>query len=191
MQKVNTLNYIRKVINNTVKLGDFCIDATAGKGNDTAYLAEKVGKDGKVIAFDIQPLALAATEMLLKQKNLYSQVNLVLNGHEHIDEYALPETVDVIMFNLGYLPGADHKVATKSETTIEAIGKGLQLLKPGGIMTLAIYHGGDTGFEERDEVLKYLQKLDYHKYTVIVTDFYNRPNYPPLAVIIQKEENEV
>ena len=188
MQKVNTLSYIRKVINNIIKPGDFCIDATAGKGNDTAYLAEKVGAEGKVIAFDIQPLALAATEMLLKQKNIYQQVNLVLNGHEHIDKYALPETVDVIMFNLGYLPGGDHQVATKAETTLQGIEKGLKLLKPGGIMTLAIYHGGDTGFEERDAVLKYLQKLDYNEYTVMLTDFYNRPNYPPLAVVIQKEE---
>ena len=56
-----------------------------------------MGADGKVIAFDIQPLALAATEMLLKQKNIYQQVNLVLNGHEHIDKYALPETVDVTL----------------------------------------------------------------------------------------------
>lgn len=188
MQKINTLSYIRKVINNRIKLGDFCIDATAGKGNDTAYLAEKVGVNGRVIAFDIQPLALAATEMLLKQKNLYSQVNLVLNGHEHLDEYASPESVDVIMFNLGYLPGGDHQIATKTETTLQAIEKGLKLLKPGGIMTLAVYHGGDTGFQEKEDVLKYLQALDYHQYTVMVTDFYNRPNNPPLAVIIEKEE---
>ena len=40
-----------------VKAGDICIDCTAGRGNDTAFLCGLVGETGKVIAFDIQPAA--------------------------------------------------------------------------------------------------------------------------------------
>lgn len=152
------------------------------------FLANLVGENGRVLAMDVQPAALEATEKLLKQHNLAQRVELVLDGHEHLKQYAEQGTVDCIMFNLGYLPGGDHKISTKSETTIAALEQGLQLLKPSGIISLAIYHGGDTGFEERDAVLNWLKQLDCKRYTVLVTDFYNRPNHPPLAVMIIKED---
>lgn len=104
-----------------------------------------------------------------------------------MQKYAETESVDCIMFNLGYLPGGDHTIATKADTTIQALERGLNLLKPLGMISLAIYHGGDTGFAERDAVLNWLKQLDCKQYTVLVTDFYNRPNHPPLAVQIIKE----
>ena len=39
-------------------------------------------------------------------------------------------------------------------TSIEAIGKGLGILKHGGMMSLCIYSGGDTGFEEKEKILR-------------------------------------
>ena len=101
-------------------------------------------------------------------------------------QYSAAESVALIAFNLGYLPGGDHQLATRPEETIKAIQAGLELLKNGGLMTLCIYQGGDTGFAERDAVLAYLQSLDHQQYTVLVTDFYNRPNDPPLAVLVYK-----
>lgn len=168
----------------------FCIDATAGKGHDTLFLAQLVGETGHVVAMDIQPAAIAATEKLLRQHGLQQRATLVLDGHEHMQAYAEAGTVDGIVFNLGYLPGGNHNIATKADTTIAALEQGLQLLKPLGVISLAIYHGGDTGFAERDAVLQWLKQLDYKQYTVMVTDFYNRPHYPPLAVWIVKERKE-
>ena len=71
--------------------------------------------------------------------------------------------VSCIMFNLGYLPGGDHHLATKTNTTIQAVEAGLGMLKTGGIMSICIYSGGDSGFEERDGVLEYLSQLDDRK----------------------------
>ena len=34
--------------------------------------------------------------------------------------------------------------------------------------------------------MEYLKNIDFKKYTVAVHDFYNRPNNPPLTVIITK-----
>lgn len=137
---------------------------------------------------DIQPQALEAAAALVHKQGL-QQVEFVLDGHEHMAQYAEAGTVDCIVFNLGYLPGGDHAIATKADTTIAALEQGLELLKPLGIISLAIYHGGDTGFAERDAVLQWLKQLDHKQYTVLVIDFYNRPNYPPLAVQIIKEKN--
>lgn len=186
-QSINTIHLLQQSLQLSIREGAFCIDATAGKGNDTLFLAKLTGESGRVLAMDIQPEALEKTKELLEKNQVADRVQLILDGHENMHRYAEPESVDCIMFNLGYLPGGNHAVATKAETTIQALEQSLVLLKPLGIISLAVYHGGDTGFAERDAVLAWLKKLDGKKYTVLLTDFYNRPNHPPLAVQIIKE----
>ena len=101
-------------------------------------------------------------------------------------KYADDETADVICFNFGYLPGGDHNIATKADTSIQAIEQGLDILKSGGMMSLCIYSGGDTGFEEKDRILEYLKGLDAKKYTVIKNEYFNRGNNPPMPVFVFK-----
>ena len=91
-----------------------------------------------------------------------------------------------MVFNFGYLPGGDHRICTKGETSIAAIEKGLSLLRTGGVMSLCIYYGRDSGFEERDALLGYLPTLDSKSCTVLLHDFINRPNNPPLFAVILK-----
>ena len=45
----SALDIISKVIREHVRPGDICIDATAGRGNDTAMLCELVGEEGHVL----------------------------------------------------------------------------------------------------------------------------------------------
>ncbi len=111
---------------------------------------------------------------------------LILDGHEHMKEYVKEMAVSCIMFNLGYLPGGDHHLATKTNTTIQAVEAGLGMLKTGGIMSICIYSGGDSGFEERDGVLEYLSQLDDRKYFIARQDFPNKKNNPPMPVFIIK-----
>ena len=100
--------------------------------------------------------------------------------------YAEKETVSCIVFNFGYLPSGDHTICTQSSTSIPAIQQGLELLKTGGLMSLCIYSGQDSGFEERNALLDYLKTLDSKKYLVILSCYYNRPNHPPIPVLIRK-----
>ena len=53
-------------------------------------------------------------------------------------------------------------------------------------MTVCIYSGGASGFEEKEAVLKYLKELDGKQYLVIVSEYANRPNHPPIPVLIIK-----
>ena len=99
-------------------------------------------------------------------------------------EYATPDSVSCIVFNFGYLPGGDHSLATRGETSIQALTQALTLLKKGGMISLCIYSGGDSGFEERDQILDWLKNLDPHQYLVIKSEYYNRPNNPPIPVLI-------
>ncbi|MCQ2602947.1 MAG: class I SAM-dependent methyltransferase [Clostridia bacterium] len=65
---MTALDLVHETITKYVKDGDTCIDATAGRGYDTAFLCDLVGKDGKVIAFDIQESAIESTQKLLEEK---------------------------------------------------------------------------------------------------------------------------
>lgn len=162
---------------------DCCIDATVGNGNDTEFLCRMAGAGGKVYAFDIQEEAIFHTRKRLEDAGLQERAVLIRDGHEHMQEY-VREQAAVIVFNFGYLPGGDHRIATKAETSLQAVSRGLALLKPGGVMNLCIYSGGDTGYEERDALLDYVKGLDPKKWLVIVSSYYNRKNDPPLPVFI-------
>lgn len=186
MNFMKTTDWYQYIIQNYTLKDGLYIDATMGNGNDTLFLCELSGENGHVIAFDIQQIAIDNTTKLLIENNCYEKATLVLDGHQHMDKYAAKESVDVICFNFGYLPGGDHKIATKPETSIEAIKKGLELLKPNAIMSLCLYSGGDTGYEEKIQIINYLNSLSVQDYNIILCQYMNRKKEPPCPVFIFK-----
>lgn len=199
MKNYQITEWCSHFIRQQVKEGDFCIDATVGNGNDTVLLCELAGSKGKVAGFDIQEKAVEETRTRLKEWGLDSGAKLFCCGHERMEECLRSDPdcakmteraedgygqVSCIVFNFGYLPGGDHKIATKAESSVEAIRQGLTLLEKNGMMSLCIYSGGDSGFEERDRILAYLKGLDSRKYLVIMSSYYNRPNNPPIPAMI-------
>ena len=187
MKNYQITQWCAAFIRQQVQEGDFCIDATMGNGNDTLLLSQLCGESGKVLAFDIQEQALTATQKRLNAGHVPENYRLLLESHANMDHYVQPDSVSCIVFNLGYLPGGDHTKATLASSSIEALIRSLSLLKKGGLISLCIYSGGDSGFEERDAVLSWLKNLDSHKYLVIRSDYYNRPNNPPIPVLIIRQ----
>lgn len=183
----SALNIIHRIINEKVQPGDICIDATAGRGNDTLLLAQLVGESGHVTAFDIQQDAVDSTKALLATNGMTERTDVLLKSHSEMGEMFEENTVSCITFNFGWLPKGDHNIFTSKSTSIPAIEQGLKLLKSGGIMTLIIYYGRETGFEERDALLEYLPTIDSSRFTVIEMPFVNRPNCPPIPIIILKD----
>ncbi len=186
MRRYQITEWCHHFIREHVKEGDYCIDATAGNGNDTLLLCELVGDEGRVLAFDIQEQAVVNTRKRIEQAGYAERTRVILDSHTNMGLYAEEETISCIVFNFGYLPGGDHSLSTKKETSIQAISDGLRLLVKGGIMSLCIYSGGDSGFEERHAILEYVKTLDGKQYLVIVSEYYNRPNNPPIPVFIIK-----
>lgn len=186
MQSYQITQWCRHFIEDHVRPGDLCIDATMGNGHDTLLLSCLCGDKGKVLAFDIQQEALDHTQQLLTESSAPSNYHLILDSHEYMDAYAEEGTVSCITFNFGYLPGGDHQKATRPASSIAAIKKGLSLLRKGGLMSLCIYSGGDSGFEERDAILSFLKGLDPKRCLVIKTEYVNRPNNPPIPALIIK-----
>ena len=106
-------------ISQYLKNGDTAVDATCGNGHDTLALA-KMGA-GKIYAFDVQETALKNTERLLTEENIsLNNIHLILDSHANMCNY-IKEIVQVIVFNLGYLPSADKSITTSASSTIDAI----------------------------------------------------------------------
>ena len=183
--QLNTLGLVHEFLRQHVKAGAFCIDATAGKGRDTALLCRLAGPTGRVLAFDIQQEAVDQTRTLLEREGLTAEV--ILDSHANMERYAQPGAVDCVVFNFGRLPGGDPRIFTRAESSMAAIGAGLRLLRPGGVMAIALYYGGENGYEERDAVLEYLKTVDDRAYTVLCCDWANRRGEPPMPVFLWKE----
>ena len=147
------------------------MDATAGTGQDTAFLAELVGENGCVFSYDIQEAALEQTKKRLEKMGLESRVCLLNKSHETMGEELGGKKISCVMFNFGYLPGGDHSICTKPDSSIRAVSVGLE---------------GDTGYEEKEALLTYLKALDQSQYLVIVSEYYNRKNDPPIPVLVYK-----
>lgn len=183
--KLNTLSMVHEFLKKNVREGMSCIDATAGKGRDTALLCQLVGKNGHVLAFDIQQEAVSQTRALLEQEGL--QANVILDSHANMERYAEAGTVDCIVFNLGRLPGGNRLIFTRAESSIQAIDAGLHLLKPRGVMAIALYYGKENGYEEKNAVLQHLKAVDERAYTVLCCEWCNRHGDPPMPIFIWKE----
>lgn len=187
MKRFTVTDFCHQFISNHIGAGAFCVDATAGNGHDTEFLCRLAGDSGKVLAFDIQDVAVNNTRDRLMRLGLDHIGTVILDSHAHLANYVAPNCTDCIMFNFGYLPGGDHQMSTKPETSLSAVQQGLECLKPGGLMSLCIYSGGDTGFEEKDALLSFVTGLDPKKYLVIVSEYANRAGNPPIPVFIFKE----
>ncbi len=179
----NALKLCHEHLKAHIKNGDTVVDATMGRGRDTLLLANLTEATGKVFAFDIQKEALDSTKLLLDENNV-KNATLILDSHENIKKYV--KKAKAVIFNLGFLPGGDHSIYSHAETSIKAISEALEILEDDGFISVCSYYGGDTGFDERDALLSYLENLDQMKYTVMLQSFHNRKGCPPLFIIIEK-----
>jgi SAM-dependent methyltransferase len=165
--------------------GDAVVDATCGNGHDTLLLAQLVGPAGRVWAFDVQADALAATRALLHEAGCLGQGELVAAGHERLGEF-VAGPVKAVVFNLGYLPGGDKSCVTRPEQTVAALRQAVELLLPGGIVTIAVYTGHPGGAEEGAAVDEWAALLPPEQFNVWRCRQSNRPATAPYLVLVEK-----
>jgi methylase of polypeptide subunit release factors len=167
--------------------GARAIDATMGNGHDTLWMCELAGESGHVYAFDVQPEAVERTRQRLEEAGVAERADLFCAGHECMGEF-VHESVDAVVFNLGWLPGAEHGVTTRTDTTIQAVNAALELLKEDGLMTVCIYPGHDEGTRELNALLEWGAGLDDRRYDVLLKTYLNQPNDPPRMMAVKKKK---
>ena len=169
--------------------GARAIDATLGNGHDALWLCQRVGPAGRVYGFDIQKEAVERATARLTEAGLQTRARLFCQGHETMAA-AVPEPVDVIMFNLGWLPGAEHEVTTRVDTTLAAAEAALTLLKPDGLLTLCVYPGHDEGARELDALTQWACALDPARFDAMHRHYMNQPNCPPHLIAIRRKRQK-
>lgn len=168
-----------------IALGDTVIDATMGNGHDTVKLAQWVGPEGLVHAFDIQTQALQSTRARLEAHGLVERCQLHLCGHQLMQEVVETE-VAVVLFNLGYLPGQDKSITTLVETTLSAIEQALRLLKESGVLIVVVYPGHAQGRDEQTTLDRWIRKLDTERYRSLRYQFENTAAPAPYVLAVEK-----
>lgn len=172
-----------------LKEGDLVIDATCGNGHDTLFLKQLIGPDGIIWGIDIQKQAIENTHIRLKNffgDDELKNVHFVHSSHDCFPKNILINTISLIVYNLGYLPGGDKSITTIIDSTIASLEKSLLLLKLYGAVTITLYPGHEEGFKEQQAVLDWAKCLSKEQWTVCHTSWLNRPYSPSLLLIYRR-----
>jgi len=179
-----------------VKPGDTVVDCTAGNGHDALYLAQLAvtATGGRLVAFDVQKSAVEATSARL-QSNLapeaLTRCEVRLECHSKLAEHVMPNSVSLVAFNLGYLPGVANSPAqnliTKPETTIAALKATTEIIRAGGCISIMCYTGHEGGQQEADAVESLCAALPAHRWTVTSLKLVNRQAAPHLILAFRRE----
>ncbi|WP_287777653.1 class I SAM-dependent methyltransferase, partial [Megamonas sp.] len=92
-------------------------------------------------------------------------ISFIHDSHENIDNY-IQTKIDIAIFNLGYLPGGDHKFTTKDDTTLKTIDKILNNLNINGYVAIVMYPGHEEGSKEYQSIKLFVKDLPKKSFTV-------------------------
>ena len=169
MARINLVELAQHKIRQHLQKGATVVDASVGNGYDTLMLAEAVGEQGMVYGFDLQQKALKTTRERLCESGVLGRVELIEGSHADM-ERLIPvhehSKIDLVMFNLGYLPGGDKEIITQSESTIKALNAARSILSDHGAVSVIAYPGHAGGDIECERVSVWFDGLEMDEYQV-------------------------
>lgn len=174
-----------------LRAGDVVVDATAGNGHDSLFLARAVLPRGHVFVFDLQSAAIESTRLRLADHGYGEDPGLALihAGHEEMSARIPQEfhgKIKAIMFNLGFLPGGDKAVITRTDTTMMALAQALELLAEDGVLTVVIYPGHEGGHQEGAAIEQWMATLSSVSFEVQKLAFLNFRPTTPFVIWVRK-----
>lgn len=186
---IQILDFVKQIGQLQLADAKVIVDATLGNGHDTLWLKQGA-KDAFLYGFDIQKEAIEHTRNRLLDADVdMANIQLIHDSHVHLDSY-VDGTIDLLLFNFGYLPGGDKAIVTQTETSLVAIVKGLAMLSNRGVAILVVYPGHEEGAREQMKIEEMLQNLTWSDYRVYCYHIVNNTKKPPIAYIIQKAERK-
>ena len=159
------------------------LDATLGNGFDLEFLVMQQ-KITKVYGFDIQEEAIHQSKKRIKDSE--KSIQWIHDTHSNLDKY-ITEPLDIVLFNLGYLPGGDKTIVTEHEQTLCAIKKAIELLSDEGIMSIMTYPGHKEGALEDELIANYLQTQHTKELSILKLSVENVYKPCPKSYLIIKK----
>lgn len=165
---------------------DAVIDATCGNGKDSLVLAKLLKpQNGILFCIDIQKQAIENSKALLETD--FPFVQFYKQSHEKLPSIPSSHSLKLIVFNLGYLPGGDKSLTTQVTSTLESISAALEVLSPGGVLSITCYPGHLEGKKEQKALLERLSTLDPFTWSFSTFFWPNRHTSPSLFLIQKKK----
>lgn len=184
MKLTSIVDYAHLIIKEHINKDDIIVDATAGRGLDTLFLANLVKH---VFAFDIQDDALKSTKELL-DNNGVNNVTLIKDSYENIYQYV--SDFKGVIFNLGYLPNGDKTITTHPNITLSTVHMLVNKLVDLMFILIVVYPGHKAGLIESILLTDYLKDVDPTKFSILKVDLPFQTNRPPYIYFI-KRKNEL
>jgi SAM-dependent methyltransferase len=113
-------------------------------------------------------------------------IHLIKASHAEMQNYIPPVYhghIAAILFNLGFLPNADPSIITTPRSTLPALQSALALLRPHGILTIAVYPGHSGGDIEAEAVTQWATTLPQDDAQVLRYQFPQNPHAAYLFAI--------
>lgn len=165
----------------------YALDATAGKGVDTEFLARNAGPEGRVIAFDVQEEAIAATSARLDRCGLAERVRLVRASHAELDVCLEPGLkIHAAMYNLGFLPRGATRITTRAASTIASLSALEKRIDQHGLISVHCYTGQENGLEESQAVSQWAEGLEWNDWRVARYEFWNKRSNREFLFLVLK-----
>jgi hypothetical protein len=189
MTRISLVKEAHNLIKDRLHPGDVAIDATVGNGHDTLLLVEQVMPTGRVYGFDIQQAALDSTRPRCEPLSHPECLTLIHASHALMTE-KIPGRhhgkINAIMFNLGYLPGGDKSIITRTDSTLQALNGASRLLAIEGLITILAYPGHAGGNQETDQVRDWCGQLDTKLFKVNTVYSTEHKNSAPRLFTVRK-----
>ena len=169
----NAVTVSHMLLDPYVRRAGVIVDMTCGNGYDTAFLAK------------LMPAVERTKQRLLEEKLTDRDVRCQCGSHDELLE-TVPDGIDVMVFNLGYLPSGDHHIHTDYEITLRALKIGLNKIAINGIIIIAAYPGTEAGAQEERALQSFLKDVPQGAFHVSSWKPVNEVHCPPLLYVVQK-----
>lgn len=173
-----------------IKKGDLVIDATCGNGHDALILAKLTLDEasGRLVVMDLQKEALQQGQERLQHslsKEQCQRIEYVAGCHSSFPNTIGEGMVQLIVYNLGYLPGGDKAKTTTTSSTLKSLQNALALISPGGAISITCYPGHTEGAAEEAALLAFAATLSPTQWSCCHHRWLNR-NASPSLLLMQK-----
>lgn len=162
------------------------MDGTLGNGYDLEFL-NGLKQIDTIYGFDIQQKAIESSKERIG--NSVKTIYFIQDSHHNLESY-IKQSIDLAIFNLGYLPGADKSVVTQTQTTLCAIEKTIDKLTDGGLLIVMTYPGHEEGAREHKEIVTYLSSLHRKNLAILQLNVNNVQKPCPNCFIIVNKFNK-
>jgi hypothetical protein len=154
-------------------------------------LARLVGATGRVWACDIQATAINATAERLAAAGVADRVSLSVRDHSRWTGW-LParglRRISLAVWNLGYLPGGDHAVATTARDTVRSLAGIEPYMAPGGRLSIMLYRGHAGAADEVAAVSRWMaDQLPRYRALLFVPPDGRRPAPWLLEAVLRRD----